>query len=167
MPVREPVSVSCQDSWQSLDDGIEQGELNKRISSNLTLIRDDIQRSVGSLNSNPPRIFTSGNHQLVVPVTGIADVWAISDTTTAGSVAGVTTTRIGLSRNGLALTSGNLYQFTTAAGDEFASHGGGRYLNRLAVAVGDVLTLTVATTGAPAPTLTTANLMLRITLQDN
>lgn len=164
MPSREPVSVSCQDSWQALDDGLEQKELNTRISANLTLMRDDIQRSATSLNQNPANVFTSGNHRLVCPRAGMADIWLLSDTATTGST-GVDFMLIRLARNGV--TQFNLpYIFQCRANNEFPAYSGGIYYGKLALALGDVLTVVPFANGIPVTPLTIANFMVRISLQD-
>lgn len=164
MPSREPVSVSCQDSWQALDDGLDQAEMNRRISANLTLMRDDIQRSATSLNQNPANVFTSGNHRIVATRAGMADIWVLSDTATAGST-GATFMLIRLARNGV--TQFNLpYIFQSTATTEFPSYSGGVYYGKMALALGDVLTVVPFANGIPVPTLTIANFMIRISLQD-
>jgi hypothetical protein len=161
MSSREPVNVSCQDSWQPIEETVQQDELNKRISNNLGLIRDDIQRMATSINLKPQTTYASGNHRLVCPVAGIAEIIAITDTSTSLST-GVNYNTIGVTRNGLAI-----FSFVTASGAEFSSFGSGKRLGKIAVAKGDVLALTVALSGAPSISLLLGNLMLLINLQDN
>lgn len=161
MSSREPVSVSCQDSWQPIEETVQQDELNKRISNNLTLIRDDIQRMATSVNAKPQVTYASGNHRLVCPAAGIAEIFAITDTSTAGSTGAVYNTIIAF-RNGL-----QIFTFSSASGAEFDAYQGGKRMGRLSVAKGDVLYLSTSGTGGPIPTLNLANLMILINLQDN
>ena len=146
MPVRDPVSISCQDSWQSLDEDAEQKELNTAISRNLTLIRDDIQRVSTTINQNPAKIQTSGTSRLVSQLTGVADVFIISDTATLGSVTGATTHAISLRRNGLVLTPSQ-FKVQTSTGYELAAFGIGKFIGRLNVAVNDALDISITIQG--------------------
>ena len=165
MSVRDPVSISCQDSWQALDDEAEQADLNERISANMALIRDDIVRIGASLNQTQPTVVTSGNQRAICPVSGICTIQLLLDTASAGSTGANFHTFQAL-RNGVAI-SGGQFTIVTAASREVGAYGTGTFIGQLPLAENDVISVSVTVTGAPAPALTVANLMVRLSLQES
>jgi hypothetical protein len=162
---RDPVSISCQDSWQQIDDEAEQSDLNKRISVNVALIRDDVVRIGSALNQNQPVTVTSGSQRAICPQSGVCTITLLTDTATAGST-GVNYHTFQAFRNGLAI-SGGQFTVVTAASREVAAYGTGTFIGQLPLAENDVISLSVVVTGAPAPALTVANLMVRLSLQES
>lgn len=152
----DPVGVNSQDArieW-SEDDQLE--DVAKKANAALLLIRDDIQRLSALVTKNVTRAYSSGGFRLPSPSGGIADIWAVSDTASAGST-GANYHVLALRRNGVAV--GTMTYDTRRV--EVSAFGGGCYLGQVAVSEGDLLSVSVTVTGAPAPTLSTANFCLR------
>jgi len=157
---RDPVSTSSQDARieTSADDTVE--DLGGKVYDALVLVRDDIQRLAGQVTKSVTANLGSGNHRLTATLPGIARVFAISDTATAGST-GANYHTLSLLRNGLAPIT--LTYDTRRV--EVPKYLGGCYLGEIPVTSGDILALNLVVTGAPAPTLTTANFCLLCTVR--
>lgn len=123
------------------------------------LVTDDLQRLAGRQPGLAP--IGSGTYRACIPVSGQARLYAVSDTATSGST-GAAYHVLAATRNGtvpLTLT------YDTRR-TEIPAYLGGCYLGELTVSVGDIVTVRVTVTGAPAPTLTSANFSLLIYLKE-
>jgi hypothetical protein len=158
--VRE-VATSSQDARVTFKEGDTPEDMASNANDALLLIRDDIQRLAAILSGGVTKSVTSGNHKLPSPGNGIADVWAVSDTATTGSTGGNYHT-LTLYRNGAAA---NTMTYDTRR-TEVVAYQGGNYLGQATVGDGDLLTVNLATTGAPTA-LTAANLSLRCKLRES
>lgn len=154
MPAPSQVAISSQDARVTAENMGDPESAAREVNTALVLIRDDIQRLSGE-GGTTKRVLTSGNYRMVCPVAGIMDLWALSDTATAGST-GVNYHTLGSTVNGFAQVT----QTYDTRRQEIPSFKGGCYLGRLSVGYGDVVVVTLIVTGAPAPTLTTANFSL-------
>lgn len=154
------VATSSQDARVEFDDGATPEDMANSINDALILVRDDIQR-LADLSAGKTVYFGSGNHKAVSPGNGVVDVWAVSDTATTGST-GANYHTLTLYRNGAAANTQTYRTDRT----EIVSYKGGNYLGQATVAEGDLLTINLATTGAPTA-LTTANLSLRCQLRES
>ncbi len=124
------------------------------------LLTDDLQRIAGRPQALAPIV--SGTARLCMPMSGQARLYAVSDTATSGST-GAAYHVLAATRNGtvpLTLT----YDTRRV---EIPAYLGGCYLGELKVSVGDIVTVRVTVTGAPAPTLTAANFSLLIYLKES
>lgn len=161
MSAPDPVGISSQDARVEFAEEDTPQDMATSINEALVLIRDDIQRLTGLVQREVTMRFGSGNHRCPSPGAGVVQVWAVSDTATTGSGAGDYHT-LSLYRNGGAA---NTQTYDTRR-VEVPSYRGGAYLGEATVAPGDVLALNLAVTGAPAPTLTTANFSLVCILRE-
>jgi hypothetical protein len=159
---RDPVGVSCQDAGVVFDDETKPVDMDTQINEAFTLFKADIQRLAGLTSKSATVTVGSGTHRLIAPASGILRVVVVSDTATAGST-GAAYHTFTLKRNGVVA---NTLSFDTRRG-ELPAYLGGGYIGEATVATGDVITVSLAVTGAPAPTLTTANLCLSCTLRSN
>lgn len=157
---RDPVGISSQDSRIELTEDASVSDLTAKANEALRLIRDDIQRLAGLVTKNFTTVLSSGGWRLPMTATGIASLWAISDTPTTGST-GISYHVLTMTRNGIVV--GNITYDTRRA--EIPAYRGGCYLGQVAVSNGDVLAVSIAVTGGPAPTLTTANFCLLSTVR--
>jgi hypothetical protein len=132
------------------------------INDALDQLKTDIQQLAGLTSKGETTAVSSGNFRLVVPRSGIIRVSVISDTATAGSTGAIYHT-LSLRRNGVAANT----QTADTRRAEVPAYLGGAYLGEAAVAAGDVISAFIVVTGAPSPTLTTANLCLSCTLRSN
>lgn len=98
---------------------------------------------------------------MVMPGSGQARVYAISDTATSGSD-GANYLVLSATRNGA--TPLTLTYDTRRT--EVVAYLGGMYLGEITVSTGDVVAVAIAVTGAPTPVLTTANFSLLISLKE-
>jgi len=151
-----PVGISSQGARVEVAEDASVTDLADKINDALRLVRDDIQRLAGLVTKSVTVETASGNFRLPMTKTGIARTWAISDTATAGST-GAAYHTMTLLRNGVAPIT--LTYDTRRV--EVPKYLGGVYLGETAVNAGDVLAVNLVVTGAPAPTLTTANFCLR------
>lgn len=158
MPAPEPIAVSSQFATVKLTDEGDPSTWSDEINRVVGLICDDVQR----LAQRPMEsvTMTSGSYRAVAETAGIARVWAISDTATAGST-GVDYHTLAITRNGVAPVTTTYDTRRT----EIPRYLGGVYLGEITVSQGDVLAVSVTVGGAPAPTLTTANFSLLYTLR--
>ena len=161
MSAPDPVGISAQDARVTFQAEATPADMATAINAALALIRDDLQRLAQQVQAGSTAYHGTGAHRWTATGAGIADVWAISDTTTTGST-GANYHTLSLYRNGAAA---NTLTYDTRR-TEVASYKGGNYLGQSAVAVGDMLTVNLATTGAPT-TLTTANLTLLCKLRES
>lgn len=161
MTLGREVATSSQDARVTFREDDTPDDMAINVNEALLLIRDDIQRLAGILAGGVTLSVTSGSYLLVAPANGIADVWAVSDTATTGST-GASYHALSLYRNGAAA---NTTVYRTDNTEVYACLGG-VYLGQATVGEGDVLTVNVATTGAPS-SLTTANLSLRCKLRES
>jgi hypothetical protein len=150
-----PVGISSQDAKVAFTDDTSLPDAAEDINRALGLVRDDLQRLAGQNQPGKPYYAGSGNFRWMSPVSGQVRVWAVSDTATAGST-GAAYHTLTLYRNGAAA---NTQTYDTRRA-EVPKYLGGAYLGEATASVGDVLYLNLAVTGAPAPTLTTANFTL-------
>lgn len=151
----DPVGISSQDARLELSQDDTPDAIGQKVNDILVLIRDDIQRLAGLVTKSVTITISSGNHRLPMTMAGIAQTWAISDTATTGST-GAAYHTLSLLRNGVA----PLTQTYDTRRTEIPAYLGGCYLGETAVDVNDVLAVSVAVTGAPAPTLSTDNFCL-------
>lgn len=117
-------------------------------------VKSDLQLLAAS-SAQRVAVRYGGGDRILVGVAGMAQVWAVSDTATAGST-GVAYHVVTLLRNGQSETG---RQEDTRNG-EIAQYSQ-LFLGQLTVSPGDVLRVNVAVTGAPVPTLSVANFSLR------
>lgn len=155
------VATASQDARVTFKEGDAPEDMATSVNEALLLIRDDIQRLAGILAGGVTLSVTSGSYRLVAPANGIADVWAVSDTATTGST-GANYHSLSLYRNGAAANA-TVYRTDNT---EVYAYLGGVYLGQSTVGEGDVLTVNIATTGAPS-SLTTTNLSLRCKLRES
>lgn len=158
--VPNPVGISSQGARIDVPDDASVTDLADKINDALRLIRDDIQRLAGLVTKSVTITLGSGDYRLPITKTGIARTWAISDTATAGST-GAAYHTLTLLRNGVAPIT--LTYDTRRI--EVPKYLGGAYLGETAVNAGDVLAVNLVVTGAPVPTLTTANFCLLCTVR--
>lgn len=161
MTLGRKVATSSQDARVSFGKDDKPEDMATNTNEALLLIRDDIQRLASVLSGGVTKVVTSGNHKLPSPGNGIADVWAVSDTATTGST-GAAYHTLSLYRNG-ALANTITYRTDRT---EVAAYQGGNYLGQATVGEGDLLSVNIATVGAPTA-LTTANLSIRCRLREN
>lgn len=118
-------------------------------------LQSDVQ-AIGRRLNQSALIYLSGN-RLVMPQGGAADVYVVSDTATAGSTN----------------TDYQVFKVLRSGQDEGKGYDARNvelpayslvYLGTLTVGTGDVLKLSITTTGAPSPTLTVDNLTLLCSL---
>jgi hypothetical protein len=160
MSAPDPVGISSQGAQVEFRDDETQSEMARIINDTLTLFRDDIQR-LAALAQNEATVWgSSGSHKWVATGNGVVQAWAVSDTATSSTGANYHT--LTLYRNGAAANA-QTYRTDRA---EVPAYQGGAYLGEATVAIGDVLSLNLAVTGAPAPTLTTANFSLLCKLRE-
>lgn len=103
-------------------------------------------------------LYLTGSDRNHMPVDGIAQVYMTSNTATAGST-GAAYHVIKCLRSGQD-TSGRLIDTRQAELPAYTQ----RFLGTFQVGAGDTLALSLVVTGAPAPTLTTANLCMLVAL---
>jgi hypothetical protein len=152
------VATSSQDARVEFSDDATPQDMAASVNDALILVRDDIQR-IADLASNKTVYFGSGNHKAVSLGNGVVEVYAVSDTATTGST-GANYHTLTLYRNGVAANTQTYRTDRT----EIVSYKGGNYLGQSTVSEGDLLSINLATTGAPTA-LTTANLSLRCQLR--
>lgn len=158
----DPVAVTSQDARVEFDAKDTPEMTVNKVNDALTLIRDDIQRLAGSMSTSIEVILSSGNFRLAMTATGIADFWAISNTATTGST-GAAYHVLTLKLNGT--TPLTLTYDTRRV--EIPAYLGGAYIGQIPVSYGDIATVALAVTGAPAPTLTTDNFCLLCKLRES
>jgi len=158
----DPVGIGSQDARVQFTDTDTPESMGQKINDVLILMQTDLQKLAALQQSSPISYAGSGNFKWVSPIAGQAEVWAVSDTATAGST-GIAYHVLTLYRNGAAAVT----QTYDTRQTEVPKYLGGAYLGQTSVAVGDVLSLNLAVTGAPAPTLTTANFSLLLKLREN
>lgn len=159
MPIEANSTTSSQDAVIRYEDGDTVESLAEKVNEALTLVADDAQR----ITSRQDRLRTAsteipaGTYRTTIPIAGTATAWALSDTATAGSDNANYYT-LSLYRNGSAantVTNQTRYK-------ELPAYLGGVALGTVAVSQGDVLAINLATTGAPATAITTANLLIKV-----
>lgn len=106
-------------------------------------------------------VYLGGPTRVQVPLPGVADVYVVSDTATAGSTGAayhvVRCLRCGQD------SSGRKVDTRQAELPAYSL----RFLGQFTVGQGDVLALSLVVTGAPVPTLTLDNLTMRVDLTPN
>lgn len=157
----DPVGISSQDARVQWDAEATPDSMGDDVNNALVLIRDDIQRLATLVQGSNTIWFSSGNHKAPAIGKGVVQVWAVSDTATSGST-GAAYHTLTLYRNGAAA---NTQTYDTRR-TEVPAYRGGAYLGESSVGTGDILSLNLAVTGAPAPTLTTANFSLLCKLRE-
>ncbi len=114
------------------------------------LVKADLRTLSQSLDTSAT-VYLSAGSRFVVPIAGKARFYCVSDTATAGSTGAayhvVTILRNGQSEGIISLDTRNA---------EIAQYGL-NYLGELTVSPGALCVLNVAVTGAPVPTLSSAN----------
>lgn len=160
MSARKGVGITSQYPAIEFIEGAPPQDWAKAVTDSLELVRDDIQRLAGLAEPTTNLVLTSGTYRAVMTVAGVARIMAISDTATAGST-GAAYHTLSATRNG---TTPLTLRYDTRRTEVYA-YRGGVYIGELTVSAGDVIAVAVAVTGAPAPTLTTANFLLSITLK--
>jgi len=159
MPIDANSTTSSQDAVIRWEKGDTVETLSEKINDALALITDDAQRII----SRQDRLRTSSvlvpasSYRTTIPTAGTASVVALSDTATTSDNANYHT--LSLYRNGVAA---NTLSIQTRY-KEVPAYLAGVTLGTVAVSVGDVLSINLATTGAPTA-LTTANLLIRVTV---
>lgn len=161
MPAPNQVAISSQDARVSAENMDTPEGIASEVNAALQLVRDDVQRLSGQ-GVTGKTIVTSGTYKLVCPASGRLDVWAVSDTATAGST-GVDYHVLSVRVNGLA----PITQTYDTRRQEVPAYRGGVFLGQITVGYGDVVSVTIVVTGAPAPTLTTANISVLGALRGN
>jgi hypothetical protein len=156
---KSPIAISSQFAQAVLSPDSSPDEWQDSINAALGLITDDIQRIAG--RTLPAAPIVSGTHRAVMPASGQARVYAISDTATSGSTGG-NYLALSATRNG---TTPLTLTYDTRR-TEVIAYRGGMYLGELTVSTGDVVTVAIAVTGAPTPVLTTANFSMLIFLKE-
>lgn len=163
---RDPVGISSQGAAVHFKEDAEPDSIYKQVNEALALVKADMQRLAGLTAKGNTVTVSSGTYRLVATAKGILRAYVISDTATAGST-GAAYHTFSLRRNGVAA---NTQTFDTRRGELPAYLAGSErsgYLGEVPVAVGDVISVFLVVTGAPAPTLTTANLCISCTIRSN
>lgn len=157
---RNPVGISSQDARIEFAEDDTPEDLARKVNDALVLVRDDIQRLAGLVTKSVTDTISTNGLQIPMTMAGTASLWAISNTATAGST-GAAYHTLTLTRNGIVVGT-QTYDTRRA---EILAYKGGNYVGQVQVGVGDILAATLAVTGAPAPTLTTANFCLLCTVR--
>src|SRR4051812_39275599 len=133
---RDPVGVSSQDARidPSADDTPE--DLARKVNDALVLVRDDIQRLAGLASKSVTTTMSSGNYRLIATASGLASVWAISDTTTVST--GANFYLMTLRRNGVTANT-IVYKTANTEAKAYAQC----FLGQVAVAAGDLLEMSL------------------------
>lgn len=160
MPATNRVAITSQDARVEADKLDTPEHIAEQVNAALQLVRDDLTRLSG--DGSVKTVLTSGCFRLVSTATGRMDVWAISDTATAGST-GAAYHTLSIKVNGLT----PLAQTYDTRRQEIPAYRSGVFLGQITVGYGDVVSVTIVVTGAPAPTLTTANFCVLATLKEN
>lgn len=126
----------------------------------IKMVSNDIQRLATSMGVVDTQFYSSGTHRHAVPTSGIARIWAISDTESVSD--GSNYYILTILRNGVAPLS---FSYDTRD-NEVKAYLGGQYLGELTVSQGDIIEVSIATTGAPSPTLSTGNFSLLYSLRE-
>lgn len=155
-------SVSSQDAKVHFDPTASPEDWEQSVNDALGLIRDDVQRQNSASSVRKTTAISCSGYRATMPSSGVANVWAVSDTASAGST-GAAYHTLTLRRNGSAI--GTLTYDTRRI--EIPAYRGGAYIGKTKVAASDVLSVGVSVTGAPAPTLSTANFVLFCTLTES
>ena len=155
MSAPNPVGISSQDARVELDADATPEDIAKEVNDALTLMRDDIQRLAGTVTKSVTYHMSTIGVRLPVTATGIARVWAISDTATASSD-GSNYHVLTLTRNGI--TVGSMTYDTRNT--EIPAYQGGCYLGEVSVGERDVIAVSIAVTGSPSPALSSDNFCL-------
>lgn len=117
------------------------------------LLKADM-RSVSLFLASISTLNLSGSDRICIPVNGKARFWCVSDTATAGSTGAayhvLSILRSGQSETGITVDTRNA---------EIAQYRL-NYLGEITASRGNFCKLSVAVTGAPAPTLSSANFVL-------
>lgn len=108
--------------------------------------------------AQPTTLYLGGPTRMQVPVPGIADVYLVSNLSTAGST-GVNYHIVRCLRSGQD-SSGRKVDTRQAELPAYSI----RFLGQFTVGQGDILALSLVVTGAPVPTLTLDNLTMRVDL---
>lgn len=153
-----PIAISSQFVEVEFEDGAEASAWEASVNKALGLVKDDLQRLAG--RPFPQRSLTSGTHRMVMPVSGQARVYAISDKATFGST-GANYYQMQVTRNGVAPL---LLDYDTRQ-TEIIAYRGGMYLGELTVSAGDMIAILLLAAGAPTP-LTLSNFGLQIDLKE-
>lgn len=119
-------------------------------------VKADLQQ-LSTLVGTSPSIPIAAGDRFLCPRTGTAQFWVVSDTATVSSAAlyhTITCLRSGQSETGISLvTTAN----EIVAYQEY-------FMGEIPVSQGNVIAVNVAVTGAPVPTLSSANFSLRCEL---
>lgn len=159
---RNPVGAKSKGAAVKFDDESTPEDMQNQINDAIDQVKVDIQGLAGLTPKGVTTQVHSGNFRLVAPAAGVIRVKLISDTATAGSTGAIYHV-FSLRLNGAAVGT----QTIDTRRAELPAYLGGVGLGEVPVAAGDVLSVLIAVTGAPAPTLTTANLCLSCTLRSN
>ena len=159
---RDPVAVSSQGVTVVFAADEKPEGMADQINDALGALKEDIQRLAGQTSKGVTTPASSGTYRLVAQASGIMRAYAVSDTATAGST-GAAYHIFNLQRNGVSV---GIMNFDTRRA-EMPAYLGGAYLGEVTVSASDVISIAIAVTGAPVPTLTTANLCLSCTLRSN
>ena len=150
-----PVGIKSQNARVDIKEGDKPEVITSKVNDALALIRDDIQRLAGLTQKNSTIIMSGSGSKLPVTTAGVARVFAISDTATASSD-GSNYHVLTLLRNGVTPVTMTYDTRNT----EIPAYLGGCYIGEVAVGVKDVLSVSVAVTGSPSPSLSTDNFCL-------
>lgn len=150
----DPVAITSQFVEVEFEPDAEPSTWEDSVNKALGLVKDDLQRLAG--RPFPVPTVTSGSYRVVMPLSGQARVYAVSDIITSGST-GANYHSLSATRNGVAPLT---LRYDTRR-TEVIAYRGGMYLGELTVSTGDMVAVAIATTGAPTP-LTLANFGLLI-----
>lgn len=122
----------------------------------MEMVKADLQQLSVLVQKNEVVVIAAGD-RFLVPMTGVAQFWASSDTATVSTATAyhtITCLRSGQSETGISLvTSAN----ELVAYQEY-------FMGEIRVSQGNTVAVDVAVTGSPSPTLSRDNFSLRCTL---
>jgi hypothetical protein len=144
------IPISDQSAWPTLKDS-DTNAWSKTVGQDLRTIAMRMQ----AMQSPTP---ITGGYRASMPYAGVCDVYARSDTATAGSN-GTNYHIVNATQNGQAYLANQ----TDTRQHEIAAYTD-LYLGQFKVGQGDVIAIKVAVTGAPSPTLSVNNFSIRCNL---
>lgn len=158
MPADTPIAITSQFVEVEFEADAGAAAWEASVNKALGLVKDDLQRLAG--RPMPALPVVSGSYRAVMPATGKARVYTISDTPSTGS-SGANYIVLSATRNGTTPLS---LRYDTRQ-TEIVAYRGGMYLGELTVSAGDVVAVAISTTGAPTA-LTLDNFSLLIDLKE-
>jgi len=157
---KTPVSPLSQSATLNIPDDSDLKTTIEKLNGYLELLRSDIQQLAGQFTSKNTTYLSGSGGSLLCTATGIGSLTAHASTGQVSTVSDYSTIR--LLRNGV--NANNVVNDSRET--PIPAFLGGISLGVIAVTIGDVLSLSIVTTGSPTPTLTASNFSLLLTLRE-